>query len=435
MKEDIFFDYSLEPGKEYNYEDVVKSKNEKPIISIITSYFNDKDHIKQTARCVLNQTFPYWEWIIVDDGSTQKETKQILEEIKKLDDRIKVYTKENEGLAKGRDYAIKKTSKYTQYIFPLDSDDLIEPTVLETSYWALQTNLSATWAYTYIVGFENMKYLDNRKFDLETMKKDNMITATALIRKKIVLENNGYSVAKRYINEDWHLWLRLMQKGCFPVQIGFYGFWYRRKKQGLLKQINYNNENNEKRINELENEAKKITKNIEAIKYPEDYKNSCGNINLDIIKNKLEFNTKKENILYIIPWIKTDKFTFELIKKLEKSENRPIIITVKPCEYIYRQKMEKYAIVFDLTTFLNYRYWDEFVDYIITTRNIEKIINCNNEFGKKIIRKYKNIKSESYNYEEDNSQYELDIKKYKKSRRIYNRILKKIKRGLKLERM
>ena len=60
-----------------------------PIISIITPYFNAQDYIEETARSVLSQTFQYFEWIIVDDGSS-KEGREKLKQIEKLDKRIKV---------------------------------------------------------------------------------------------------------------------------------------------------------------------------------------------------------------------------------------------------------------------------------------------------------------------------------------------------------
>ena len=65
------------------------NKFEVPIISIITPYFNAQEYIEETAKSVLNQTFPYFEWIIVDDGSNA-EGKGKLKEIEQMDNRIKV---------------------------------------------------------------------------------------------------------------------------------------------------------------------------------------------------------------------------------------------------------------------------------------------------------------------------------------------------------
>ena len=125
MKEDNFFwEYKYEPGKKAIEQNIETSKI-KPLVSIITSYYNSNKFMWQTINCVLNQTFQSWEWIIVDDGSNNKEAVEYLEEVKKIDQRIKIYHKENEGLAKGRDYAIKYAT--TKYILPLDNEE--EPAV------------------------------------------------------------------------------------------------------------------------------------------------------------------------------------------------------------------------------------------------------------------------------------------------------------------
>ena len=110
--EEMFFDYNKEPGK-FLKKDIALGDG-KPLVSIVTSYYNSRKYIKQTLNCVLNQTFPFWEWIIVNDGSTELDTDEFLNSIAKLDNRIKIYKKQNEGLAKGRDYAILKST--TQYI-------------------------------------------------------------------------------------------------------------------------------------------------------------------------------------------------------------------------------------------------------------------------------------------------------------------------------
>ena len=96
------FNFSIEPGVE-KYDD--RDYNEKePVISVIIPFYNGKKYIEQTVISVLNQTFPYYEILIIDDGSKDKESLEKLEEIQKLDKRIKVFHKENEGLAATRDF-------------------------------------------------------------------------------------------------------------------------------------------------------------------------------------------------------------------------------------------------------------------------------------------------------------------------------------------
>ena len=190
IDDNFFWKYDKQPGKKLELEkEKAKINIDVPLVSIITSYYNSNEDMNQTINCVLNQTFESWEWIIVDDGSTKKEAIEYLEKVKKIDERIKIYHKQNGGLALGRDYGIERAR--ANYILPLDADDLIEPTYIETLYWSLETNKDATWAFTDSVGFGKYIYLTDKKFDSEVMKVDNMITATALIRKEKILEQGG----------------------------------------------------------------------------------------------------------------------------------------------------------------------------------------------------------------------------------------------------
>ena len=89
----MHFDFKKLPGKElqrYNF-----TKLGDPKISIIMPFYNDAANIKQTINSVLNQTYGSFELVIVNDGSTDKNSLKILEELKKLDNRIKIFTKKN----------------------------------------------------------------------------------------------------------------------------------------------------------------------------------------------------------------------------------------------------------------------------------------------------------------------------------------------------
>ena len=228
------FNYKQQPGlKEDNINRVT---DDKPLISVITAYYNTGECFEQTFNCMRNQTFPWYEWIIVDDGTSDKESLSRLDELSKRDSRIKVIHQKNAGLSAARNTGIREAN--TELIFPLDSDDLIESTCLEYEYWALFFNEKATWAYSDSVGFEGQEYLWEIAFDPERMKTENLLTATALIRKEKALEVEVYTVKDFPFNEDWHFWLKLLAKGAFPVQIkGEYLFWYRRGNSGVLASV------------------------------------------------------------------------------------------------------------------------------------------------------------------------------------------------------
>ena len=141
LKQDggIKMDYSKKPGdKIEKIGQLINSEN--PVISIITPYYNGGKTLMETANAVFSQTYPYFEWIIVDDGSKDKESLEKLKEIEKMDNRVVVYHKENGGPSVARDYGIEKSNKDSKYIFFLDCDDIPDKTMLECLYWTLETH-------------------------------------------------------------------------------------------------------------------------------------------------------------------------------------------------------------------------------------------------------------------------------------------------------
>lgn len=384
MNELDFFDFTKEPGKILEKE--INVKINKPLISIITPYYNVKDYIMQTARCIFNQTFPFWEWIIVDDCSSL-EHKAILEELRKMDTRIKVfYNKKNLKLPKTRDVAISKSS--AEYIYILDPDDLIENTALETSYFAMLTHPEVTWVYSDVVGFGSQKYLWNPKFDTFREKKENLLCCNSLIKKQKVLEVGGYANVPKKVYEDWHLWLRLLANGAIPLKMGYYSFWYRRHDNGVLSGINSKKSSKTNALREIAKISKKINKKANAIQYPrtDDYKEWSAHPKKFEFELPKQNHTKKEKrILFILPWLTlggADKFNLNLLQKLKEENYDITIVTTEYSKYIWRQKFEQYASeVFDLTTFLDKQDWPAFISYLIESRNFDLIFQSNSVYG------------------------------------------------------
>ena len=383
MKED--YDFSLEPGRiRLDNRDY---KNKEPVISVVIPFYNDKAYIEQSVNSVLNQTFPYYEILIIDDGSKDEESLKKLDEVAKQDERIKVFHKENEGLSATRDYGASKSQENAKYLMFLDSDDLLEPTYLECAYWTLETNNDAAWVYSDSIGFDADDYTWNKWFDSEKMKKENELVSAAMVRKTDFNAVGGYGLREKAVNEDWNFWLKLIAIGKYPVHMSYYGQWYRRKKTGELKK----SKDNRNRALEIINEtASKITKPVVAIQYPkQDYKYDLLLDKVEtIVQPELQEGSRKVNLLFIVPWLITggaDRFNLNLVKGLDKERYNITVLTTEPNKNTLRQEFEKYATVYDLTSFLNQKFWLEFVNYIIKKENINVILNSNSKFGYSIL--------------------------------------------------
>lgn len=98
-------------------------------ISIIVPIYNAEKYIEKCLDSLVKQTKKELEFILVNDGSTDK-TEKIIEKYK--DKRIKYYKNKNQGIGKTRNFGISKaTGKYMMF---LDSDDYLDTTACEKLY-------------------------------------------------------------------------------------------------------------------------------------------------------------------------------------------------------------------------------------------------------------------------------------------------------------
>ena len=363
------------------------SNKNNPVISIITPYFNGQDYIEETAKSVLRQTFSNFEWIIVDDGSS-KEGKEKLQQIEKMDSRIKVFTNSysSRGPAQTRDFGIRNSAKSSKYIVFLDADDLYNKTFLECSYWTLETHPEASWTYTDSVNFGAKNFLWRKWYDVEWELRENILLVSACVRKADLIEVGGFELKEKKVYEDWYLWIKLIKAGKFPVRMNSLLTYYRQKKgTSELKSSNEENKKNALRI--IEEAKRDIVDYKDAIQFPK-YDYNWEEIKDEIIKIKDTQKSNKINILMIIPWMVTggaDRFNLDLIKRMDRKKFSFTIISTMPSKNEWRRQFEKYATIYDLTTFLEMKDWIGFINYIIKKNNIKLIFNSNSEFGYRIL--------------------------------------------------
>ncbi len=102
---------------------------DSPLVSILMPNYNYGRYIGEAIESVLRQTYPHWELIICDDGSTDNSC-EVVKRYQDKDSRIKLIQKENGGVASALNVAYRESTG--DIICLLDSDDVFLPAKLET---------------------------------------------------------------------------------------------------------------------------------------------------------------------------------------------------------------------------------------------------------------------------------------------------------------
>ena len=101
------------------------------MISIITPVYNTSKYLRRCLDSILAQTYQDWELLLIDDGSTDG-SDTICDDYAKSDSRIRVFHKPNDGVASVRQLGVVEAQG--EYSIHIDSDDWIEPEMLEALF-------------------------------------------------------------------------------------------------------------------------------------------------------------------------------------------------------------------------------------------------------------------------------------------------------------
>ena len=378
----MMFDYTQQPGRERNRRYQIRSM-ERPLLSVVTPYYNGGAYFEQTMNSVLNQTFPWFEWIIVNDGSTNADDVALLERLSAQDARLRVVHQENQGATAARKHGIRESQ--SDYIFLLDADDLIDCRYFEMAYLALERNPGATWAYADSVGFLGQEYLWVNEFSSQQMKKENLLPYASLLRKSVFDDETVYPDESRNRWEDYQLWLRLLAKGCYPVHIQLPLFWYRRLDSGELAKIERDPATKRELEKKIRSLAAKVPDGIRAVTFGGKRTAEFKKPAVWAEERALPFAAEKTRILLLIPHMEcggADKFNLDVLKHLNRERYEIGVVTTVPAESEWRQEFQKYADdLFELPAFLDMNDWAGFLHHYVATRQVKIVWNISSYFA------------------------------------------------------
>jgi len=186
----------------------------EPKISVVMSAYNSDIHIDKAIESILAQDFSDFEFIIIDDNSSDA-TFRILSDYKKKDDRIHIIKNEsNMGLAASLNKGIKIAKG--QYIARQDADDISMRNRISRQLEFLEQNkdISMTGTFYEILG-ENGKLLYKIRLPCldaeikEYLKSVNCFCHGSVMFRRSALEKIGFYPEQYRCSQDYALWLKM----------------------------------------------------------------------------------------------------------------------------------------------------------------------------------------------------------------------------------
>lgn len=217
------------------------------LISVIVPIYNVEKYLKKCVNSIMNQTYRNLEIILVDDGSVDNCAK-ISDDISKLDSRIIVLHKKNEGLAEARNIGLEiAKGKYVGFI---DSDDYIEKDMFEILYNNIIKYNADISICNIVEEKENGEIIKayikedigiqqfNKIEALQKLIRDRTITNHACnkLYKKVLFENIKYPYRRKM--EDMATTYRVFDLANKIVVDSSIGYHYIQRKSSIMGNIN-----------------------------------------------------------------------------------------------------------------------------------------------------------------------------------------------------
>lgn len=194
-----------------------------PLISVVIPCYNDGRYLPETVERLSQQTYRNFEVIVVNDGSTDPLTLNVLADLEKKN--IRVLHKKNGRMSSARNHGVKHANG--TLIAALDADDYFHPTFFERALTLLheQEEVAVVTSYIQLFGEIN-KTAKPRGGDENNFLFSNQCPACAMVRKSCWDAVGGYDEAMKWGYEDWEFYIRITQQGwkihVFPEKLLFY---------------------------------------------------------------------------------------------------------------------------------------------------------------------------------------------------------------------
>ncbi len=203
---------------------------DKDLISIIMPVYNAELYLDDAIQSILNQTYCNFEFIIINDGSTDKSL-ELINKYQKVDNRICLVTRENRGLIASLNEGIKISRG--KYIARMDADDISLKNRLSLQIKLIEDKDLDICGCHYFVIDKDDRYVRTKIVGIN--ENDILMKLTAsvpfahgsVMMRRELLDKNTYGESKFKSVEDYSLWIDMYNNNARFGNVDEFLFKYR----------------------------------------------------------------------------------------------------------------------------------------------------------------------------------------------------------------
>jgi glycosyltransferase involved in cell wall biosynthesis len=356
-------------------------------VSVITPYHNTEAFFVDTFVALQAQSLQNWEWIIVDDGSTDQASVERLASVALQDSRIQVIRQANAGPGAARNTAYRQATG--RFVCLLDSDDMFEPTYLEKCVWFLDSNPEFAFCNSFSVVFGDQCFLHAAGFERgKTHVLANSGPPISVIRHAAYSACGGFDESIRFGHEDWDFWLAMAKTGHWGYTIQEFLQWYRKRGNGRYEEImragNVNAEFEAMMLRKYEGLEKTFPEPTR--RHPEPYETINA---ATVVHNPLAANPTGRRIMFIIPWMVTggaDRVNLDLIEGLVANGHEVTVCATLPTDHVWEHQFSHWTPdIFILPNILATSDYPRFLAHLIESRQIDTVLVTGSTIGYQLL--------------------------------------------------